>query len=93
MKEMIKIGQPANSFKLKNQKVIMLLPDVAIEILDADYVLLMNEYGNFIVPRIWSEANPQGCFIIREKTEAEVVEEVKEEPEKVVKKKASRKAK
>ena len=92
MKEIIKRGQPANSFRLRCGKVITLLPDVVVEVSDIDYSLLMAEYGQFILPRIWSEDNPDGCFIIREKTEAEVIE-IKEEPEKVVKKKASRKAK
>lgn len=92
MKEIIKRGQPANSFRLRCGKVITLLPDVAVEVSDEDYSLLMAEYGKFIMPRIWSELNPDGCFIIREKTESEIVE-IKEESKKIVKKKTSKKAK
>lgn len=71
MATIIKKGTNPSSFRLSNGKVITL--EVGFNggqylniIKDADFELLMKEYGGFITPRILSDKNPGGCFIVSE---------------------------
>ena len=57
----------AIKFHLKNGKNIEILPEqqVLVNILsESDFEALMNEYGDFIKKRTFSESNPTGCFAI-----------------------------
>ena len=54
-------------FQQKNGRIVRLEPyPVMNRISEDDYKSLMNEYGGFIEPRILSDANPKGCFIVQE---------------------------
>lgn len=71
MATIIKKGTNPSCFKLSNGKIIKLEVGVAggnyLNIIsDADFSQLMEEYGSFIRPRILSDKNPGGCFIISE---------------------------
>lgn len=71
MTTIIKKGTNDSAFLLANGKKILLKVgagegDFFNVIPDADYNQLMKEYGSFITPRIISDKNPQGCFIIFE---------------------------
>lgn len=68
----IKKGTCPSAFVLRNGKKIVLEVgagggDFLNVVPDADFEALMAEYGSFIKPRIRSEKNPTGCFIINEK--------------------------
>ncbi len=68
----IKKGTCPSAFVLKNGKKIVLQVgigggDFLNVIKDEDWQQLMKEYGSFITPRIRSEKNPNGCFIVNEK--------------------------
>ena len=96
MYKITKKGGCAVAFKLKDKRVFVFEPDVAVEISDDEYKAIMAEYSSFILPRIWSESNPDGCFLVVRveelKVAKEAVEEVAEEViEKPVKKKSTRK--
>ncbi|MFV0627039.1 MAG: hypothetical protein ACK5N8_06810 [Alphaproteobacteria bacterium] len=67
MKIIIKKGTNASAFKLSSGIMITLTPDLISPIKDEDFELLMEEYGDFITPRILSDKNPSGCFIINNK--------------------------
>lgn len=67
MATIIKKGTNPSSFLLKNRKVITLKPDILTVVKEDDFEDLMREYGNFIEPRIISDKNPSGCFIISQK--------------------------
>lgn len=68
MPTIIKKGTNASCFRLQNGKVVMLEPDV-LKVLNKDeYDMLMSEYGSFIKPRIITDAKPNGCFIVNDKT-------------------------
>lgn len=60
----IKKGTNPSSFRLRNGKVLTFYPDMLQTVSDADYEALMFEYGKFITPRIISDKNPCGCFIV-----------------------------
>lgn len=60
----IKKGTNPSSFRLRNGNVLTFYPDVLTEVKDADFEALMFEYGKFITPRIISDKNPGGCFIV-----------------------------
>lgn len=69
MATIIKKGTNPSAFRLSNGKVITLQVGIAggnyLNIIkDEDFDLLMKEYGSFINPRIISDKNPWGCFII-----------------------------
>lgn len=67
----IKRGTNASCFALKNKVTITLKPEPMLNIIpDSLYERLMDEYGAFIRPRICSDKNPKGCFIIQEKKES-----------------------
>lgn len=86
----------ASAFKLKDKRVFLFEVGVAVELTDDDWKAILAEYSSFILPRIWSESNPSGCFAVehivpaQKKIESEKVEEVVAE-EKPAKKKATRK--
>ena len=54
-----------------------------------DFEAIMKEYGSYIEPRIKSDENPLGCFIIEEEVEKLPEVEVVKEP--IQKKKAQKK--
>ena len=67
----IKKGTNPSAFKLRNGKTIILQTGFGggehlNVISDADYDLLMAEYGVFIRERIISDKNPDGCFIVHD---------------------------
>ncbi len=69
MAVIIKKGTNSSVFRLRNGKTIKInvAPgggDLLNVISDADYDALMAEYGTFIKPRIISDKNPDGCFIV-----------------------------
>ncbi|MBO7714398.1 MAG: hypothetical protein J6S85_12555 [Methanobrevibacter sp.] len=67
MATIIKKGTCASSFRLSSGKVFTFEPDV-LKVLNKDeYEALMLEYGYFIKPRIISDKNPCGCFIVSDK--------------------------
>lgn len=96
MYKVTKKGGCPSAFKLKDKRVFLFEPDVAVELSDDDWKAILAEYSSFILPRIWSESNPSGCFVVehvvpvQKKAESEKVEEVIAE-EKPAKKKATRK--
>lgn len=66
----IKRGTNASCFALKNKVNIILNPEPMLNVIpDSLYEILMAEYGSFIRPRICSDKNPKGCFIIQGKTQ------------------------
>ena len=67
MATIIKKGTCASCFKLPSGRMIMLHPDVIVTLKDAEYEELMKEYGSFITPRILTDKNPSGCFIVSTK--------------------------
>lgn len=69
MPTIIKKGTNPSAFRLKNGKTILISVekgggDVLNFISEDDFKALMREYGSFIAPRIISDKNPHGCFII-----------------------------
>jgi hypothetical protein len=71
MPTIIKKGTNPSAFRLASGKNVVLRVGAGggdfLNILsDSDYEMLMKEYGNFITPRIISDKNPRGCFIISE---------------------------
>ena len=65
----VKRGTNASCFALKNGVTVTLRPEPILNMIpDAVYELLMAQYGSFITPRIHSDKNPNGCFIIQGKT-------------------------
>lgn len=74
MPTIIKKGTNNSAFRLRNGHTIVLQAGLGggdhLNILtDAEYDALMAEYGTFILPRILSDKNPNGCFIIHDKRE------------------------
>lgn len=74
MPTIIKKGTNPSAFRLRNGKTIQIEVgagggDMLNIISDADYDMLMREYGNFIRERIISDKNPRGCFIIHDSRE------------------------
>lgn len=68
MATIIKKGTCASCFKLTSGKMIMLRPDEIVVLKDGEYEELMKEYGSFITPRILTDKNPMGCFIVSTKS-------------------------
>lgn len=68
MATIIKKGTCASCFRLKSGRMIMLQPDVIVTLKDAEYEELMKDYGSFIMPRILTDKNPSGCFIVSTKS-------------------------
>lgn len=64
MVAVIKKGTNPQSFRLKGGKILTFEPDILTVISDSEYEALMAEYGSFITPRILTDENPSGCFII-----------------------------
>ena len=69
MSSIIKKGTNASAFRLKDGKLITLEPDVLVVLKEDIFEELMREYGSFITPRIITEANPNGCFIVNRKSD------------------------
>lgn len=69
MATLIKKGTNASCFRLKTGKLITLQPDVMVILSVNDYEALMAEYGSFIMPRILTDKNPMGCFIVSNKSD------------------------
>lgn len=74
MPTIIKKGTNNSAFRLKNGHVVVLRAGLGggdhLNILsDQEYDALMAEYGTFIKPRVFSDRNPTGCFIIHDKRE------------------------
>ena len=69
MVAIIKKGTNPSSFRLKtgSGRVITLQPDILTVVTDDNFEELMREYGSFIKPRIISDKNPSGCFIISQR--------------------------
>lgn len=88
----IQEGSIGTVFKLSTGKVIEIKVGEGggvynNDIEDEDFEILMKEYGSYIEPRIKTDENPLGCFIIKK----QVVEEAEEKPAKVEKKKKGKK--
>lgn len=69
MPTIIKKGTNSSAFRLRSGKVVNIKVergggDFLNFVTEEDFKALMNEYGSFIAPRIISESNPKGCFII-----------------------------
>lgn len=90
MYKITKKGGCAIAFKLKDKRVFNFEPDVAVEISDDEYKAIMAEYSSFILPRIWSESNLNGCFLVVKKEE-QIVNIIDEEIKQPIKKKNTRK--
>lgn len=56
-----------------------------------DFEAIMKEYGSYIEPRIKSDENPNGCFIIEEEVVPESEEKKEEAPEVIEEKPVQRK--
>lgn len=69
MSSIIKKGTNASSFRLSDKKLITLEPDVLVVLKEDVFNQLMKEYGSFINPRIITESNPNGCFIVNRKAD------------------------
>lgn len=70
MATIVKKGTNPSAFKLKNGKTILLQVGGILNVIpDEDFDALMKEYGSFITPRIISDKNPMGCFIVSDKRE------------------------
>lgn len=72
MPTIIKKGTCPSAFNLRSGKRVLLQVgagggDFLNIISDKDYEDLIREYGSFILPRVRSEKNPDGCFIIHDK--------------------------
>ena len=66
----VKRGTNASCFALKKGVTITLQPDPILNVIpDALFDQLMAQYGSFIKPRIQSDKNPNGCFIVQTKKE------------------------
>ena len=69
MPTIIKKGTNPSAFRLKNGKTIKIEVgrgggEMFNFVSEDDFKALMQEYGCFISPRIISDSNPDGCFII-----------------------------
>lgn len=92
--EMVTIIQEGNIgtvFKLKNREIVEIKVGEGggiykNDISDDVFNMLMQEYGSYIQPRIKSDENPDGCFMI-------LTNEVPNEEEKQVKKNKKKKEK
>lgn len=72
----IKRGTNASCFALKKGITVTLQPEPLLNIIpDVVFDALMAQYGSFIKPRIQSEQNPNGCFIIQQKKENATAQE------------------
>lgn len=68
MATIIKKGTNKSAFRLKSGELITLEVNGVLNIIeDKLFEKLMAEYGSFIRPRIISDKNPNGCFIVSEK--------------------------
>lgn len=66
----VKRGTNASCFALKKGVTITLHPEPVLNVIpDALFEQLMAQYGSFIKPRIQSDKNPNGCFIVQTKKE------------------------
>lgn len=68
----IKKGTCDSAFRLKNGHNLVLRVgagggDYLNIVSDADYECLLEQYGSFFKPRIRTDKNPTGCFIVSEK--------------------------
>lgn len=71
MPTIVKKGTNPSAFRLSNGKVITLQVGAGggqflNVIQDCDFELLMKEYSSFILPRVITDKNPHGCFIIHD---------------------------
>lgn len=66
MPSIVKKGTNKSAFKLISGKKYVLYPGVITVLTDDEYNALMKEYGKFIMPRIISDKNPRGCFIVND---------------------------
>lgn len=76
-----------SAFKLKDKRVFVFEVGVAVELSDDDWKAILAEYSSFILPRIWSESNLDGCFLVVRVDETPIVVE---EPVKVETKKKTK---
>lgn len=72
MPTIIKKGTNNSAFRLKNGRTIVIRTGFGggddLNILtERDFDDLMAEYGAFIKPRVLSDSNPNGCFIIHDR--------------------------
>lgn len=77
MSTIIKKGTNASAFRVNN-KVIVLKPNIMTYISDEDMRELKRLWWGFIEPRIISEKNPLGCFIVSERSESYIRDMSKE---------------
>lgn len=82
MPTIIKKGTNPSAFRLKNGKTINIEVgrgggEMLNFVSEDDFKTLMQEYGCFISPRIISDSNPDGCFIIH--ADKKVVQDMSEE--------------
>lgn len=77
----VKRGTCPSSFALSNGHVVVLRPEPFLNIItDEIYEVLIREWGAFITPRICSDKNPKGCFVVQ-MTTASAQAQKKEMPE------------
>ena len=67
MPTIIKKGTNPSAFRLK-ERVLVLEPDVITVVSDKEMAELRSKWWGFIEPRIITEKNPSGCFIISERS-------------------------
>ncbi len=68
MVTIVKKGLNDNRFPLKNGRVITIKgAGILNQIKEEDYNALMSEYSGFFAPRIISDKNPLGIFIVSKK--------------------------
>ena len=63
----IKKGTNPSAFQL-SKRVLVLEPDVITVVSEEEMAELKHKWWGFIGPRVITEKNPLGCFIIRERS-------------------------
>lgn len=70
MVTIVKRGTNASSFTLSDGRSVVLQPEPVLNaVSERDFAEIMSVYGDFIKPRILSDKNPSGCFVISEKSQ------------------------
>lgn len=77
MPTIVKKGTNPSAFRL-NKRTIICEPNVITVISDEEYAELKEKYGAFIEPRIITEKNPCGCFLVSERSQSYVSDMNKE---------------
>ena len=90
MIKVIQLSPISTLFRLQDKREFIFSGDGKEDSFEReDFEAIMKEYGSYIEPRIKSDENPLGCFIIEEEVEKLPEVEVIKEP--IQKKKAQKK--